>query len=224
MKKRIIITIILGTIFTFLIYQNFHHESMSIITLGDGIALGQTAYEVQGYSYNDYLRDFYEKNSILEEYITEFSNIEETTSTLKMKMSSNYLLESINLTIQQAIAKAKIVTISLGMYELNIKKELKSKDVEQYLNNMDKILKLLRIYNDKEIILISLYPSAKLSKEKITEINDKLKIICSKYNIKYIDIENIIETKDYFFNEKSYYLNYKGHRMISEKIIEKINN
>jgi len=99
---------------------------------------------------------------------------------------------------------------------------LKYKEIRE--NNMDKILKLLRIYNDKEIILISLYPSAKLSKEKITEINEKLKIICSKYNIKYIDIENIIETKDYFFNEKSYYLNYKGHRMISEKIIEKINN
>lgn len=222
MKKKIIITILLGTIITFFIYKNFHHESMNIVALGDDIALGETAYNVQGYSYNDYLRDHFENVSILEEYITEFTNLEETTETFKIKLNNNYSLESTGISIQQAISKAKILTISLGMFELNHKKELKSKDIETYLKNMDKILKMIRVYNEKEIFVISLYPSQKITKGKVTEINEELKKICENYQVKYIDIENITEKKEFFFHEKSYHLNYKGHRYISEKIIEQI--
>ena len=39
-------------------------------------------------------------------------------------------------------------------------------------------------------------------------------------NILNIDIENITEKKEFFFDQTSYYLNYKGHRFISEKIID----
>lgn len=224
MKKKLIGIVSIGVLLTFIIYKNFHYETMRIVGLGDGLALGQTAYEVQGYGYNDYLRDFYEKNSILEEYITEFININETSETLKIKIGNNYGIESMNITIQQAISKAKILTLSIGMIELNIKNELKSKDIENYLNNMEKILHLLRIYNEKKIFLISLYPSKKISKEKIRSINQSLEEICKKNNIIFINIEDINTHQEFFFNEKSFYLNYKGHRYISEKIIEKMSS
>lgn len=222
MKKKIILTIIMGTIFTFFIYKNFHHESMNIVSIGDGLSLGYTPYEVRGYSFNDYLKDYYEQNSILEEYITEFANFEEKTETLKMKLGNNYTLESTGLSINQAISKAKILTVSLGMYELNNKIKIQSKEVEEYLNNMERILKILRIYNDKEIFVISLYPSKKIPLEKIKNINKELKSICVVNNITYIDIENITEKKEFFFDDQNYYLNYKGHRYISEKIIENL--
>ncbi len=222
MKKKIILTIIMGIIITFVIYKNFYHERMNIIALGDGLSLGETAYNVQGYSFNDYIRDYYEENSILEEYITEFANLEETSDTLKMKLKNNYTLESTSISIQQANSKARILTIALGMYELNKKQELKTKDIETYLNNMEKILNFLRIYNDKKIFLISLYPSSKIKIEKISKINEGLKEICKKYNIEFIDIEDIVQKKEFFFNEESYYLNYKGHRYISEQIIERL--
>lgn len=222
MKKKILLTILLGTVLTFIIYKNFHHEKMSLVAIGDDLSLGETSYNVQGYSYNDYLRDYFEENSVLEEYITEFANLEETTETLKNKLNNNYLLESTGITLQQAIASSKILTISLGMYELNNKKEIKTKNIETYLKNMEKILKVIRIYNNKEIFLISLYPSKKISLDKIKKINEELKRICEIYKIKYIDIENIYEKEEYFFEENSYLLNYKGHRYISEKIIEKL--
>jgi len=199
-----------------------YHPKIFILTLGDGISSGETAYEVKGYSFNDYLKDYIEDNSIIGEYITEFTSKEETTETFKMKLDNNYTLESTNTQIQQTISKATILTIALGMNELNSKKELKSKDIENYLNNMNKILKILRIYNDKEMFLISLYPTKKLSLEKVQQINKELKIMCDNNSIKFVDIENIYKTKDYFFNNDSYYLNYKGHRFISEKIIENL--
>ena len=190
---------------------------MNIITLGDGISTGETAYDVTGYSFNDYLRDYYEETGTVEEYIKEFSIKGETTETLKTKISNNYTLESTNTKIQQAIAEAKILTIAIGMDELN-QKNLKSKQIDQYIENMDKILTVIRIYNNKDIFLISLYPTAVLNKEKVQEINRKLKELSTKHRVTYIDIENITENKEYFFSSNSYYLNYKGHRYISEQI------
>lgn len=219
MKKKILLTIIMGAAATFFIYKGFYHENMNIVALGDSVATGETAYNVKGYSYNDYLRDYYEENSILKEYITEFTNPDETTETLILKLQNNYTLESTGLSIIQAISKAKILTVALGMNELNDKKELTTPEISNYLKNMDQILKIMRIYNEKEIFLIGLYPSNKIQNEKIKEINEELKRLCDSYQIKYIDIESITENKEYFFNQKSYFFNYKGHKYISETII-----
>lgn len=217
MKKKILLTVIVAAFLTFFIYKHVYHERMNIVTLGDGISTGETAYDVTGYSFNDYLRDYYEETGTVEEYIKEFSIKGETTETLKTKISNNYILESTNTKIQQAIAEAKILTIAIGMDELN-QKNLKSKQIDQYIENMDKILTVIRIYNNKDIFLISLYPTAVLNKEKVQEINRKLKELSTKHRVTYIDIENITENKEYFFSSNSYYLNYKGHRYISEQI------
>lgn len=217
MKKKILLTVIVAAFLTFFIYKHVYHERMNIVTLGDGISTGETAYDVTGYSFNDYLRDYYEETGAVEEYIKEFSIKGETTETLKTKISNNYTLESTNTKIQQAIAEAKILTIAIGMDELN-QKNLKSKQIDQYIENMDKILTVIRIYNNKDIFLISLYPTAVLNKEKVQEINRKLKELSTKHRVTYIDIENITENKEYFFSSNSYYLNYKGHRYISEQI------
>ena len=160
MRKKIILTILVGSVLTFFIYKIFYHEDMNIMTLGDGVGTGLTAYNVKGYSYNDYLKDYYEKNSILKEYITEFSNAEETTETLILKLQNNYTLESTGLSITQAISKAKILTVSIGMNELSHKMEIETKEIETYINNIEKIFKLLRIYNKKEIFLTSLYETS----------------------------------------------------------------
>ncbi len=222
MKKIIILTILIGTALTFLIYKNFYHEDINIVALGDGIALGETAYDVQGYSYNDYLRDYYEENSIVKEYIIEFADIEETTKTLLLKLQNNYTLESTNTSITQAISKAKILTISLGMYELNSKSELSTKVIEEYLTNMEKIAKMIYIYNKKSLFLIGIYPTEKISKEQASYINERLKTISETYYFTFIDIEEISNNQNYFFRTKNYYINYKAHRLISEKIIDSI--
>ena len=220
MRKKIILTILVGSVLTFFIYKNFYHEDMNIMTLGDGVGTGLTAYNVKGYSYNDYLKDYYEKNSILKEYITEFSNAEETTETLILKLQNNYTLESTELSITQAISKAKILTVSIGMNELSHKMEIETEEIETYINNIEKIFKLLRIYNKKEIFLTSLYETSFLNNTKVTEINNRLKQLCDTYQVHYIDITDILKNKEYIFNNTSFYFNYRGHRYISEEILK----
>ena len=220
MRKKIILTILVGSVLTFFIYKIFYHEDMNIMTLGDGVGTGLTAYNVKGYSYNDYLKDYYEKNSILKEYITDFSNAEETTETLILKLQNNYTLESTGLSITQAISKAKILTVSIGMNELSHKMEIETEVIETYLNNIEKILKLLRIYNKKEIFLTSIYETSFLNNTKVTEINNRLKQLCDTYQVHFIDITNILKNKEYIFNNTSFYFNYRGHRYISEEILK----
>ena len=220
MRKKIILTILVGSVLTFFIYKIFYHEDMNIMTLGDGVGTGLTAYNVKGYSYNDYLKDYYEKNSILKEYITEFSNAEETTETLILKLQNNYTLESTGLSITQAISKAKILTVSIGMNELSHKMEIETEEIETYINNIEKIFKLLRIYNKKEIFLTSLYETSFLNNTKVTEINNRLKQLCDTYQVHFIDITNILKNKEYIFNNTSFYFNYRGHRNISEEILK----
>ena len=224
MKKKIMLTIIIGSILTFFIYKVFYHEDINIVALGDGVATGLTAYNVKGYSYNDYLRDYFEETSIVKEYITEFSNVDETTETLILKLQNNYTLESTGVSITQAISKAKILTISLGMNELSHKMEIETEEVESYLTNMEKILKLLRIYNKKDIFLIGLYETTFLNSTKVTEINDGLRKLCETYQVHYIDITDILSNKEYLFNNKSFYFNYRAHRYISEEMLKFLSN
>ena len=142
--KKIILTILGGVILAFFIYKLTYHEEVNIVTLGDGMSLGLTAYNVKGYSYNDYLKDYYEDNALLKEYNISFANVDETSKNLLYKLSNN---ESVgNLTIQHVINEAKIITISLGMDELNNLKVLKSSNISEYLTNFEKIIKIVQLF------------------------------------------------------------------------------
>ena len=221
MKKVILLTILMGTILAFVIFKWTYHEDINIVTLGDSLSLGYTAYHVKGYSFNDYLRDHYEENSHIEEYITEFSDPEETSQTLLLKLKNNFSIEGTNLSITQAIAKSKILTIAIGMYELN-QRELNREDIEEYLQNMECILKLIRIYQKKEVFLLSLYETDRMKSSYVKEINERLKDLSSVYHMHYIDMESIHLNKAYFFDNKSYLINYKGQKEIFQRILKEM--
>ncbi len=218
MKKQIILTIFIGILMAFIIYKITYHEEMNFLALGDGISLGLTAYNVKGYSYNDYLKDYFEDNTILREYISDFASIDETSKSLLNKISNNEIASN-NLTIQQAISKAKIITISLGMDELNNLKTLKNKNILEYISNMEKIIKMIRNINkNNQVIITSLYETSKLSKDNILKINNELQNIANKYHLEYIDIAMITSHKEFYMLPNNYYLNYKGHEYISELV------
>ena len=218
MKKQIILTIFIGILMAFIIYKITYHEEMNFLALGDGISLGLTAYNVKGYSYNDYLKDYFEDNTILREYISDFASVDETSKSLLNKISNNEPAVN-NMTIQQAISKAKIITISLGMDELNNLKTLKSKNISEYLTNMEKIIKMIRNINkNNQVIIISLYETSKLSKDNVLKINSELNNLTNKYNLKFVDISDVVLHKEFYMLPNNYYLNYKGHEYISELV------
>ena len=66
--------------------------------------------------------------------------------------------------------------------------------------------------------MVGLYSTLIINSNKINKINLELKNICESNNIIFIDIQKIIEEKEFFPLPKNYYINYKGQKFIFEKI------
>lgn len=221
MKYKIFIIIILGTIFTSIIYFHTDKDNLNVLALGDGISTGMTPYHIEGYDYNDYLIEFLNENKQLENYYKGYNEVDETATNLLIKINNN--IESINkkIKLKQAIKEADIITISIGMDELNNyakKNNLGSTKINGYLKKYEEVLKTLRKLNNKKIYIIGLYETNFISYSKINKLNEMLQNLSKQYNAIFINIEDIKKYNEYFVNEKDYYLNYKGQEYIFNKI------
>lgn len=222
MKKKILIIMTIGIICTFFIYQSNNEHKTYFLSLGDGLSTGMTAYHINGYNYNDYIRDELEKNEKLEKYIYQFSKEDQTVENLITCIENNYKIEELNVTIQQALSKSKLITIAIGLDELaklSLKEPLPSKEKEDFKKDMEKLIRLIRNFNDNKIYLIGIYKAYNLKDNDITEINNSLKEIAKNNKIIFIDISDLTTNNDYFLLNNSYYLSYKGHKEIARRIL-----
>lgn len=225
MKYKILIIIILGTLFTSIIYFHTDKDNLNVLALGDGISTGMTSYHIEGYDYNDYLTEYLNENKQLESYYRGFNEVDETATSVLTKINNN--IESINkkIKLKQAIKEADIITISLGMDELNNyakKNNLGSTKINGYLKKYEEVLKTLRKLNDKKIYLIGLYETSLINHSKVQKLNEILSNLAKQYRIEFIDIEEIKNHKEFFIVQNDYYLNYKGQEYIFIKIKENL--
>ncbi len=225
MKIKIFTILILGTIITSIIYFNIDDNKINYLSLGDGISTGMTTYHVEGYDFNDYLIEYLNEEKRLDNYYKSFNETDETVTSLLNKIKNNISNIEQKIKIKQAIKEADIITISLGMDELNnytSKNNLGSTKINGYLKKIEELIKIICNLNDKQIYLISLYSSNKINLSKISKINTELKKISENYRIEYIDIEDITNYGEFFPRKNNYYMNYRGHEYIYNKIKEKI--
>ncbi len=221
MKYKITIIIILGVIFTSLIYFHTDKDKTNVLALGDGISTGMTVYHVEGYDYNDYLTESLNEENDLGIYYKNFNEVDETVTSLLSKINNNIVNIDQKIKLKQAIKEASIITIALGMDELNNyakKNTLGSTKITGFLNKYEELLRIITKLNDKKIYIISLYQTNLINETKITKVNEELKKLAKKYNVTYIDIEEINNSKEYFTSKNDYYLNYKGQKYIFNKI------
>ncbi len=226
MKHKIILIILFGTIFTTLIYFNTKNENKSYLALGDGISTGMTPYHIEGYNYNDYLVENLKNQNKIHNYYKKYNEVDETTKSLLHKLDTNKKIAENNITINQAIKKSLIITISLGMDELNnfaSKNILTNSYIKNYIENYEQIIKKIKKISSGKIYIIGLYKTNFLSETKLEYANQLLKELANKENISFIDIKEITNYPKYFNINKNYYPNYKGQYYIYEKILKTIN-
>jgi len=227
MKKKLILISVLAIITTILIYNLFKTNKISFLALGDGVASGMTAYNIEGYSFNDYLRDHLKGNQKLETYIRDFARkgirIEELI--IAIENNSEIEFQETKITIMQAIANANFITIAIGSDEVVANTTI-SKDVE-LINNISSQMKILiekiRAFSSKTIVIIGLYYSPIYKNSLVDKINANYQIIANNNDCIFLNPKDLLNQTTHFSTKSSHYANYKGHEMINNKIISIVN-
>lgn len=88
-----------------------------------------------------------------------------------------------NRSLQNMLIKSNIIVISIGANDLKHKKNLDYKYSDELINDLEKLLKLIRKYNKDKIYFIGYN-----NKDKYyVYINNKMEYICKLNKIEYID-------------------------------------
>lgn len=237
MKKTIIISFIILSIF--LIYLCNMDKKVYYLVLGDSLAKGEGPHGkiVKGYSTN--IKNYLKEKNILETYIDKFTeNGKRTTDLINdIKLNKKIIINKKQITIQNALIKADLVTLSIGandiLSKINIEQAINYNIIYDYIDqlnkDLDKLLKIIREYCKEDIILIGYYnPYPYLNNKKTNDIfdylNKKYKITAQKYNIKYLEIDDLFkENPNFLPNENDIHPSEEAYKAISNQIITVIN-
>lgn len=223
MKRRykLLLIILIGAILTIFINSLRFTSKTTFTSIGDGLSIGMTPYNVAGNSFNDYLKEKLEIKNDLESYNNEFSYVHQTIHELNEHLNNNDYGNTTRTPIKQIIAKSELLTLAIGIDEFASKsqiEEITSEIIDNYITDMNIFLKNIREFYDKQIIVIGVYPALQFSKKDAIEVNSKLKVLCGKYNASFLDILAISLHEEYYLEKTSYYMNYLAHKDISKDL------
>lgn len=235
MHRSKLIFFFLASIIIISIYWNKIDNKVYYLSLGDSLALGITPYGAIDYGYSDYIKDYYNIEKRLEEYVNYGQKDGYRTTDLINDIEYNKIIEvnGKQKTLKNLLVKADLITISIGandfIYHLSYEDESK---LYNYINNhvrdIDKLLKLIREYSKEEVIILGYYkPNFLSNSHGIVNLykyaNEKLKQTAVKNNIKYIELIDIIKDKEeYLPNPMDLHPSKKAYELIAKEIISQI--
>lgn len=225
MKRRykLFLIISISIILAYAIYIFNFEDKVYLVAFGDGVSSGETAYNIDGISYNDYIKEYFASKNLLKKYNKNFSKKNYKIKDLINDIDNN--IKDNNLYIKQIVHKGTIITISFGEDELSklaITNDLTEDVIKDFINNYDILLNKLKEITEGKIIVIGIYENNYINKTNTIIINSELANLANKYNVLFISIYDLLLNKDYFLNKNSYYFNYKGHETIADIIIHSL--
>lgn len=229
MKKILILGVIILSIF--IIYLTTLDKKVYYLVLGDEISLGLTSNNKYEKNYTEYIKEYLEEKNILEKYINEYTTQNYRITDIINDINNNKEIEDTKQSLKNALIKADLVTLSIGTNDIiskieDINKMNKidynkfKKNLETIKNDYEKLLKQLREYCKEDIIIIGIYINTNNENinNMLINLNEEFKTISNKYNIEYIDLYEILTSKEYVYPTK------EDHIIIKENIIGEINN
>ena len=224
-KYKLILIILVSVIVTYFIYFSSRDAKLNLVVLGDGIASGETPYNIDGISYNDYLKEYFENKRLLNLYNDSYTYKNYQIDDLLEDLKSNITSKNDNLNMQQLIHKANLITINIGEEELTklaITNDLNKDYLKDYIKEYDHLLYMLKDITDAKIVIIGYYENMYLDKSNVIILNSEISNLAIKYDATFINISDLMLNKDYYLNDKTFYFNYKGHKEIAEMIIHSL--
>ena len=232
-KKLKLLSLVIMSLSVFFVYKYTNHNNINYTSIGDGFAVGIDCYGRKDYSYADYIKDYLLEKNKLKIYnktyqqdkmtINELLNTILTTKKMENKDTKNNIIH--------ILRDSDYITLSIGINDLLYKLSLTNDYTEENLDiiikeidtTFDELIKEIKKIYNRDIYIIGYYnPPIQndFIKQAIKKLNNIYK---SNDDVIYISTYIISENKNIFLpNSNSYYPNYKGYQVISNKIIDKI--
>ena len=236
MKKKIILIIIVAIFITIIIYTISRNDKKIFLALGDSIALGKLSNEEINYSFNDYIANYMNKRDILNKFNKDFTESGMRTTDLINMIRNNERNENNNITIQQALAKADYITISIGSYDLfnrlgitnGGERARNNYELNRYFlskfTDLNELLKLIKKYTTARVVVIGFYNPVIDPDDELVEIfkfiDEAYRIIAQRNNCEYVSLEKINSNEEYISDTRNTLINAKAHEFIGQMIIE----
>lgn len=213
-------------------------EKITYLSLGDYLEKGTGPYNVVTTGYSNNIRKYIEQNDKLKLHISEFINEDYYISDLinQVKDNDKKQIKDKRMTIQHALVKADITTISIGNNDINNFLILENtsqnqsyfyKKIDKMLEEYEELFSLLRIYCKEKIYLVGVYNKypnnvgyVKLYNSMYEYLNNELIDLTKEYDIEYINVYEELLKEKYFPNPKSMYPSDEAYNLISRKIID----
>ena len=229
MKKIILILSLFLS--CYIIYNMTNKNNIYYLSLGDGLATSTYNNDKAGYGYAERLKDYLKEENKLEEYNFLFTNNDyRITDLLNMIKYNDYkYLKGKEIYINQALKQADIITLSIGMNELYYKILINDNNIYTYINemlsDMEALLKYINKYNHKKVLVLGYYNITNNNQDIFNYVNYKLKKIVEIENFEYIELDNLFNKNDnYFENKTNFYPNYVGYEEIYKILLAKVEN
>ena len=199
MKIKMILFLILTILFIFLINLSNTDNQIYYVNI-------DTTKELK---FNKNLSNNLKKQKKLEKYVNYFSKKDYRTTDLINDIEENIKINDQN--IQNALIKSDILTLYVGINDINYKignnnKEELYEYTDQVLDDIEKLLKLIRIYSKEKIYLIGYQNNIGISySEYFNYTNKRLKSICEEYNVNFINIDKKEDINKIILNKINVY-------------------
>ncbi len=210
MKKILFIFLLFFVIF--LIYYFNINNNIHYLSMGDYLSYGINNDNIVDNNYSDNIKKHY-KNKI-DKYINYSSIDDYRVMDLLNDINDNKIIKykDKEYTIQNLLIKANYITLSIGMNDLRNKNKITYQYMDELINDIEKLFILIRKYNKDRIDYLGFYNVIN-NETLIGYANTRLKLICDKNKINYIDISNL----KCFISES--YPNNEGYNYITDQIL-----
>lgn len=216
MKIKSLLCLSLIFILVFIIY---------LTTLDRDIYYLNISIDQNEYSYDTYVKEYLESKEKLEKYINGFTSPDDRVTDIiySIKGNKSITINNKKQTIKNALIKADLVTLFVGLNDINYKVGYSNINelydyADSFLNDINELLELIREYCKEDIILIGYYNSyGSYYDEYFNYINREVELLAKEYNIEFIPVDELYNVDNHI---QSISMSKEEHKILSENIIE----
>jgi len=230
MKKIFFIISIFLIVFG--IYTINHDSKINYLSMGDSLINGINPYNIEGYGYNNYVKNYLFRNNKLKSFNDYYYNNSIRGLTNDIQNNRTIVADNKEYFLKKLLRESDIIVISSGMDELayNYDQEIKNnyQYFEKIYHDIEELIVELKKYTVNNIIFIGYYNPTKIYTSEVDEffyhMNERLSNLMKKNNIEYLDIYEEIKAGNYQDNPNNYHINTNGYLKIANLLLKYIEN